>query len=614
MNTPKYQQGGGFESLFTIYKPIQTETPRRAAAPSRRSESREKDDSDKGKLTEKELFSMLKDLDGLPNEMQQLVSSLTNTLRIAKITGQDGINDLATTYLTNLYKLKQAKYNRDLFKETYDRAVENNSLNDIAITLDGSVLALDKDQKIVSMRPEEWVQVKKSKEYQALTNSNLLWYRSQHPKYVNDNKILQIVENGIGLESVHKMIKDRFRELGSTETGSETFIPKEAAKGQQIIEQMLQYGPEGYYKISAELTQTEQRQVDATLAYIYSTLPANARTRLALETSDGTEKSAQSIIRAMIFGTLDSKTKYSAQYVGTEEKLSGKKSTGKIEDLDGTVPGMFLAGLGDKETFIINAGTAAHYSVNSNVLPLTDASDKPLGAQTTLQKVSEGRFGGILNFRSVTMGGQLVDPIAFSKVVVSDGKIASVDFPCQVVNGVVMPKITPDIVNKKQKADREIMSRGINLNDKSSIRLNYQIINQIYQDNELSPAYDANGNLISGSWARFGVLNGVAGNKALNVDIYSGNPLLQEDTNDFHIQSYQEITKTEEWDPKDKWKIFEGDADVLYKGTIWIPLNVDYVSAFIGSGMSMKQAVDLDARTQALEMQNSLTLGRQLSN
>ena len=87
MNTPKYQQGGGFESLFTIYKPIQTETPRRAAAPSRRSESREKDDSDKGKLTEKELFSMLKDLDGLPNEMQQLVSSLTNTLRIAKVTG-----------------------------------------------------------------------------------------------------------------------------------------------------------------------------------------------------------------------------------------------------------------------------------------------------------------------------------------------------------------------------------------------------------------------------------------------------------------------------------------------------------------------------------------------
>lgn len=610
MNIPKYQQGGGFESLFTIYNPIQTETPRRAAAPSRRSESKEKDDSDKGKLTEKDLFSMLKDLDGLPNEMQTLVSSLTNTLRIAKITGQDDINDLATTYLTNLYKLKQAKYNRDLFKETYDRAVENNSLNDIAITLNGSVLALDKDQKIVAMRPEEWVQAKQSGEYQALTNSNLLWYRSQHPEYVNNNKVLQIVENGIGLESVHKMIKDRFRELGKTDTGSETFIPKEAAKGRQIIEQMLQYGPEGYYKISEELTQTDQRQVDATLAYIYNTLPANARTRLALETSDGTQKSAQSIIGATIFGTLDSKTKYSAQYIGTDEKLSGKKKSA-LGDIDGTTPAMFLAGLGDKQSFIINAGTSSSFMVQSNTLPLTDSNDKPLGVQTTLQKVSEGRYNGILDFRSVTMGGQLVDPMAFGKVVVSDGKITSVDFPCENVNGVIIPKLSPDIVNKKQKADQEIRSRGINLNDKNSIATNYQAINQIYQNNGLTPAYDSTGNPIQGSWARFGVANGVAGNTALNLDAFSSNPLLQEDTNDFHIQSYMEVTKTEEWDKKDKWKTFEGDADVLYKGIIWIPLRVDYVSAFTGQNISMREAMDLDTRTQALNTANQLTLGRQ---
>lgn len=607
---PKYQQGGGFESLFTIYKPIQTETPRRAAASSRRSEPKEKDDSDKGKLTEKDLFSMLKDLDGLPNEMQTLVSSLTNTLRIAKVTGQDDVNDLATTYLTNLYKLKQAKYNRDLFKETYDRAVENDSLNDIAITLNGSVLALDKDQKIVSMRPEEWVQAKQTGEYQALTNSNLLWYRSQHPEYVNNNKVLQIVENGIGLESVHKMIKDRFRELGSTETNSETFIPKEAAKGQQIIEQMLQYGPEGYYKISSELTQTDQRQVDATLAYIYSTLPANARTRLMLETNDGTQESAQSVIKAMIFGTQKSKVKYSAQYIGTEEKLSGKKKSA-LGDIDGTTPAMFLAGLGDKQSFIINAGTSSSFMVQSNTLPLTDSNDKPLGVQTTLQKVSEGRYNGILDFRSVTMGGQLVDPMAFGKVVVSDGKITSVDFPCENVNGVIIPKLSPDIVNKKQKADQEIRSRGINLNDKNSIATNYQVINQIYQNNGLTPAYDSTGNPIQGSWARFGVANGVAGNTALNLDAFSSNPLLQEDTNDFHIQSYMEVAKTEEWDKKDKWKIFEEDADVLYKGTIWIPLRVDYVSAFTGQNISMGEAMDLDTRTQALNTANQLTLGRQ---
>lgn len=608
---PKLQQGGGFDSLFTIYKPIQTESPRRTMQSSGRSESkREKDDSDKGKLTEKDLFQMLKDLDGLPNDMQQLVVGLSTTLRNAQLLGVEDVGSLANNYLQNLYKLKQAKFNKEQYDEAYKRAVENGSLNDIAITINGAVLVQDKDEKITALSPEQWAKAKESGQYQPLTNSNLLWLRAHNPGWVNNNKVLQTVENGIGLEQVHKMIKDRFRKIGSTEVSTDQFVPKEAVKGAQILEQMLSSGPEGYYKITQEMTKTEDSQVKAALYYIYSTLPANARTRLMLETNDGTQESAQSVIKAMIFGTQKSKVKYSAQYIGTEEKLSGKKKSA-LGDIDGTAPAMFLAGLGDKQSFIINAGTSSSFMVQSNTLPLTDSNDKPLGVQTTLQKVSEGRYNGILDFRSVTMGGQLVDPMAFGKVVVSDGKITSVDFPCENVNGVIIPKLSPDIVNKKQKADQEIRSRGINLNDKNSIATNYQVINQIYQNNGLTPAYDSTGNPIQGSWARFGVANGVAGNTALNLDAFSSNPLLQEDTNDFHIQSYMEVTKTEEWDKKDKWKRFEGDADVLYKGTIWIPLRVDYVSAFTGQNISMGEAMDLDTRTQALNTANQLTLGRQ---
>lgn len=604
MNIPKYQQGGGFESLFTIYKPIQTETPRRAAASSRKSESKEKDDSDKGKLTEKDLFSMLKDLDGLPNEMQTLVSSLTNTLRIARVTGQDDINDLATTYLTNLYKLKQAKYNRDLFKETYDRAVENNSLNDIAITLNGSVLALDKDQKIVAMKPKEWVQAKQSGEYQALTNSNLLWYRSQHPEYVNNNKVLQIVENGIGLETVHKMIKDRFRDLGKTETGSETFIPKDAAKGQQILEQMLQLGPEGYYKISTDLTQTDQRQVDTTLAYIYNTLPANARTRLALETADGSQKSAQSIIGAMIFGTLDSKTKYSAQYIGTDKKLSGKGKKGSDDSLDMNTAMKWLAGYGNKESFIVNMGSSSSYLVQSSTMPLVKMNGDYLGVNSTLQQVSEGQYSSILDLRSVSMGMKLVDPSAFGQVLLSDGKISSIDFPCVEQNGVVMPDLSQQTRVNKEKADALIRQRGINLTDPNSIKQNYATINQIYQDNELPAAYNADGTLITTGWRRFGVINGKASNKALGMGQFDGNSLLQEDNDDNSVQNYINITKDENWDTNN---FLWNGVDHLYKGTIWIPVQVNYHSAAANMKMSANEALELEQRQQTLDMQNQYT-------
>lgn len=611
---PKFQQGGGFESLFTIYKPIQTEPPRRAAASARRSESKEKDNSDKGKLTEKDLFSMLKDLDGLPNEMQVLVNGLMTTFRDSQMLGVD-VKDLATTYLSSLYKLKQAKYNRDLFQETYKRAVENNSLNDIAITLDGHVLALNKDQEIVPLKPEEWVQAKQSGEYQALTNSNLLWYRSQHPKYVNDNKVLQVVENGIGLESVHKMIKDRFRELGKTETGSETFVPKEAAKGQQIIEQMLQYGPEGYYKISTDLTQTDQRQVDATLAYIYSTLPANARTRLALETSDGTQKSAQSIIGAMIFGTLDSKTKYSAQYVGTDEKLSGtgkKGKKGSDDSLDMNTAMKWLEGYGNKERFIVNMGSSSSYLVQSNTMPLVKMNGDYLGVNSTLQQVSEGQYSSILDLRSVSMGMKLVDPSAFGQVLLSDGKISSIDFPCVEQNGVVMPDLSRDTRIKKEKADAQIRQKGISLTDLKSIQQNHAIINQIYQANGLPAAYNSDGTLIITNWRRFGVINGKASNKALGMGQFDSNSLLQEDNDDNSVQNYINITKDENWD-KNEWYDMNG-YDHLYKGTIWIPVQVNYHSAAASMKMSANEAQELEQRQQALEMKNSLTLGRQLSN
>ena len=601
MNTPKYQQGGGFESLFTIYKPIQTETPRRAAAPSRRSESREKDDSDKGKLTEKELFSMLKDLDGLPNEMQQLVSSLTNTLRIAKVTGQDDINDLATTYLTNLYKLKQAKYNRDLFKETYDRAVENNSLNDIAITLNGSVLALDKDQKIVAMRPEEWVQAKQSGEYQALTNSNLLWYRSQHPEYVNNNKVLQIVENGIGLESVHKMIKDRFRELGSTETGSETFIPKEVAKGQQIIEQMLQYGPEGYYKRSSELTQTDQSQVNATLAYIYSTLPANAKTRLMLETKDGTKESAQSIIGAMILGTLDSKTKYSAQYVGTESKLTGTKTEKDSDKMN--IAEKLITGYGALETFGINIGDSNLTIVKANTLPLVGKEDKDLGVRKPISDVMQSSLGRILDLQSASIGGQIISSFDLNHVITQDGKIRTIDFPCiQNENGTIVPNISPEVRQKKKEADEELRQMGININDKKQAESQYYTINQVYQKHKLDPPYSSSGKL-NQKWARFAIIA-----VATDGNVVKGNTsLLQEVTDDYEAENI--ISAIQESDKNYSFSkgILGLWGDSIYKGVMWVPLFESYNMASATDKISASDAMQKDIYDQAIQSRTQLT-------
>lgn len=612
MVTRKLQQGGSFDSFFTTYKSIPVETPRRQERASGRTPKKDKEeDSEKGRLTEKDLFSMLKDLDGLPNEMQALVGELSRTLKVAQIIGDGDIGNLASTYLNSLYKLKSTKFNRDLFKETYNRAVANDSLNDIAITLDGKVLALDAEDNIVPFSTEDWVKVKESGQYKPLTNSNLLWMRSHLPGYANNNQLFQIVENGIGLEQVHKMIKDRFHKLGEQETSNDTFIPKEVSQGMAIVNQMLQQGPEGYYKISTSLSQTDQRQVDAALAYIYNTLPANARARLAIETVDGTKDSAKSIIGAMIFETLDSKNNISAQYLGNAEKLTGKTADGKPIDQDDNVVSKWLKGYGTKENFLINVGDSTFYSVHANTMPLVKMNSDYLGVGSTLQQVSQGLYEPVLDLRNASMGMKTIDPAAFGQIVLTDGNISSIDFPCIERDGVVLPNLSPDVKAKKQKSDAEIKQRGIDLSNPDSIRQNYGIINKIYEANGLPPAYNEQGELIPQNWRRFGVINGKASNKALGMGQFDSNRFLQEDTDDNSVQNYINITKDENWDTNN-W--FWNGVDHLYKGTIWIPVKVNYQAALANIKMKASETFALEQQQQALDIQQTLQMGRQLAN
>ena len=401
------------------------------------------------------------------------------------------------------------------------------------------------------------------------------------------------------------MIKDRFRELGKTTTSTEAFVPKEAVKGQQILEQMLQQGPEGYYKITTDLSQTDQRQVEATLAYIYSTLPANAKTRLAIETQDGTQKSAQSIIGAMIFGTLDQTIKHSAQYLGTEDKLSGKgKSGSRGNDLEMNTAIKWLKGYGNKENFVINMGGSSSYLVQSNTMPLVKMNGDYLGVNSTLQQVSEGQYSSILDLRSVSMGGKLVDPASFGQILLTDGKISSIDFPCVEQNGVVMPDLSQETRIKKEKADAQIRQRGIQLSNPQSVQQNYSIINQIYQANGLPPVYNPDGTLITSRWRRFGVVNGKASNKALGMGQFDSNGLLQEDVDDNSVQNYINITKDENWDSNN---FLWNGVDHLYKGTVWIPIQVNYHSAAAHMKMDASEALELEQRQQALEMQQQYT-------
>ena len=202
------------------------------------------------------------------------------------------------------------------------------------------------------------------------------------------------------------------------------------------------------------------------------------------------------------------------------------------------------------------------------------------------------------------MGGKLVDPASFGQILLTDGKISSIDFPCVEQNGVVMPDLSQETRIKKEKADAQIRQRGIQLSNPQSVQQNYSIINQIYQANGLPPAYNPDGTLITSRWRRFGVVNGKASNKALGMGQFDSNGLLQEDVDDNSVQNYINITKDENWDSNN---FLWNGVDHLYKGTVWIPIQVNYHSAAANMKMDASEALELEQRQQALEMQQQYT-------
>jgi len=65
----KKQTGGSFLPLFADYLQVQGPGSIFESEQKSTSNTSSKTGGDKGKITEKDLFTMLKDVDGLPNEM-----------------------------------------------------------------------------------------------------------------------------------------------------------------------------------------------------------------------------------------------------------------------------------------------------------------------------------------------------------------------------------------------------------------------------------------------------------------------------------------------------------------------------------------------------------------
>lgn len=628
---PKLQDGG-FMSLFTQYTPIQSQAPSQQArgSSSREERSSEREESTKGKLTEKDLFELVSQIDGLPNDTRALVSSLQNMFQMQQLTGTSDIADLASTYLSNLYQIKLADYNKKEYDKAYQEVIKNGGLNEYAITASGQVIVLNEKDNLEQINVSELL--KGEGKYRPLTNSNLLYLRAYQPEYINNNQILNTVSNGIGMEQVDKMIRERLSSLGTSETVRSGYSIKNdnyIMQGLNVLSQIEsaaiagQAGMtlDGMYK-NKIITKDQKQQAEAALQYIYNTLPDNAKTLLSIKAGNASnpQAGAQAVILQLITSRMNQTNSSETTWGGTLEQVtkSGKGSNdgsdngSNLDDLKLNTASKWLAGFGDKNSIVINAGTSRFTSVETNTMPLVKMNGDYLGPNSTLQQMAEGQFASILDINNASMGMNTIDTAKFNKVLLTDGNINSIDFPCIEKDGYIVPDLSTETVENKKKAESDLKKMGISLDNKESIKANYATINKVYKDNGLQPAYNENGEIVSPNWRRFGVINGKASNDVLGMGQFDSNILLEEDQDDNNIQNYIDITKYEGWDDRKYFGL--SGIDHLWKGTIWIPVKVDYNAALASTEIKSGQAMALEQAIQELKMQQSLVLGRQLQN
>ena len=586
---PKFA-GGGTGSLFTVYQsvqnpqiPVSTKTvndQKDSVTVKDSSKDSESKEDTKGKLTEKDLFNMIKDVDGLPNEMKSIINNLKNTLATQNLIGVD-TGELANNYLNVLYKLKVANQNKTRFDESIKEAKQNGSLSEIAIGLDGNLIAQNKNGGITSISIEDYQ--KDPNSYRLLTNSNLAWLRKYDPKsaFTSSDSAFEIIENGVGFESFQKAIDTVKQQLGNYQYNETGLLGKEVIAGLKAFqnasseqkEQYIKEALDGKYKYTSE-TSSNANNVKAYLDYLTRVLPKRMKVWASIKTGITDEnEAAQFLIGKCLSGRISESSTFKIDYVGTDAKL---KAAGSSSSGGGTEPKKgFWQQLqtdqgGDTQNYNLLVGKG-QMSVTGKYYGTTPGMEE----NTSLSKyIGNSKVGYLIkNTRGITFGDQTISVDSFDDVMVNASGGAMVATLPITADG----KVNFDILNTYTKIENKLKSAGLKPGTDKYNKTKVQVLKKV----GLGYLVDAaNGNVNPKYFGHFLILEGVASSKTKSINNNeTGNITLDDFVKDASGDNQLFDTVKRALSDKDKgeYKLdnnwFKFNNDKLYKGNIYIPLN-----------------------------------------
>lgn len=435
----KFDQGGATPP-YVAYQPVIVSDKRTSAIPEEAVAA--KVASDKGKLTSKDLYTMLKEkLKGLPSDVDVAMWKLQSVEESLNLDFfHDFTSNVENRYLNALQTMNQLSFSREQYDKALDNVKSNGGLNEAAIDQYGQVYMTNgKDYKLMS--PEK----AKQSGWKQMTNQDLLYLRANDPSLSGKDEILNVVNNGIGISQVTKMIQDSIGNLGTNSNSETAYATTQQGQLIQGLNDFIKAAQEtGQYDASIEdlykaqiINKTQAQQAQQAIAYIYKTLPQNAKSLLKTRTEGGTDKEALNLISTLVLSKTSEDRSFTVDLEGgpTKKSMSKDANAGSKDDteLKTSLPLQVMQDMGgaDIAPVTIDKGDGVQMSVYGSFFSaINDKKGEPI-VNTSLQNMlaQSGLQDIVKNVRSITFGDQKLTPEQLSKITYNNTGIVRADLP-----------------------------------------------------------------------------------------------------------------------------------------------------------------------------------------
>lgn len=619
MKLTRFQQGG-ITPILLDYTPVVSSYSRASDADSSSASvaSTKKEDKSDG-ITDKDLLKALDSLDALPNEVRAIQTELQNFILDQSALGGLDSTTISMKYASLIGKMKIAKFNSDQYKEAYNQIKSNGGINEIAIDTDGYIYCRNRQDPNDFERFTAQEYLQNYNDYRAVSNQELLELRARSPELIDNNEVLKVVANGMGMPAIQTMINNAITKIGTTTMQQGGYSQIQINQIQQGVENIQEAsensGSEGtstgiIQKLEV-MSKDQQQQAKMALQYVYSTLPKSARALLEVKAVEGgVQGGVLGLLSTLISSKLDfTKTEDEQRSKDPSSKGTKSTSTAVPKGVDPTLASLQLTpvmmtqlGMGERKQIATIHGGKYGAKNYAQVVPIVNKEGAALGAATTLAKVSESQLSGMLSWEDATMGGARIDQTAMMKVAITGGKMYVMNIPIDKSrnDGVIAPDIR--YLRRLEDADQDIevwkrQNRGKEITPKE--------INEIYKKHQLPVLMDEYGNINARDYAKFALFNGITKDCYL-IPPPDGTDIVAEDVSK-SAESYKNIllstdpSNKEDFDEDNLWD-WNGH-DTLYKATVFIPVSTNILSGAATSGQKITgaDAVEIEARNQQKE-------------